>query len=57
MKAATWKDLRIDQGFGTEWVAATVHSFQPAEMSERGQEDMGTVALRGGVVLVCAIAD
>jgi hypothetical protein len=39
MKAATWKDLRIDQGFGTEWVAATVHSFQPAEMSERGQED------------------
>lgn len=38
MKVATWKYFRINQVFGTEWVAATVHSLQPAEMTERGQE-------------------
>lgn len=38
MKAATWKYFRINQVFGTKWVTATVHSFQPAEMSETGQE-------------------
>lgn len=48
MKVATWKYFRINQVFGTKWVAATVHSLQPAEMTKRGQEySRHSITVRG----------
>lgn len=63
MKVATWKYFRINQVFGTKWVAATVHSLQPAEMTERDKstasvrrELRGTKITIGSVLLNARVA-